>query len=142
MKAFEIIKEENERLAALRSSESSFPVVYIRDMVSECMRENLGIERSKERLENGITDISFYLSVIDKIHYDNSEMTYFAYSLKGILTLAKATLLCALNRKESRGAHYRSDYPEKNDDFSYATLISYDDGSFSVSLDKENAYEN
>ena len=58
------------------------------------------------------------------------------------MILARAVLSCAEYRKESRGAHYRSDYPEKNDDFSYATLISYDDGSFSVSLDKENAYEN
>ena len=137
----DVIKEENERLAALRSSESSFPVVYIRDMVSECMKENLGIERCEERLENGITDISFYLSVIDKIHYDNSEMTYFAYSLKGILTLAKATLLCALNRKESRGAHIRSDYPDSSDEYGAATIISYYNGEYRVTLDSEGKYE-
>jgi succinate dehydrogenase / fumarate reductase flavoprotein subunit len=105
------------------------------------MKENLGIERCEERLENGITDISFYLSVIDKIHYDNSEMTYFAYSLKGILTLAKATLLCALNRKESRGAHIRSDYPDASGEYGAATVISYDNGEYRVTLDSEGKYE-
>ena len=40
--------------------------------------------------------------------------------------LAKAMLMCALNRKESRGAHYRSDYPETNDEYRKTTVAYYD----------------
>ena len=69
-------------------------------------------------------------------------MPYFNYSLTGILNLARATLECALARKESRGAHCRCDYPDTDRRYACATLISCSDGRCDVRLDKEGAYEN
>ena len=63
-------------------------------------------------------------------------MLYTNYSLPGILALAKATLLCAQHRRESRGAHVRSDYPVSRDSFAFASVISYNDGDCSVWLDE------
>lgn len=135
------IEEAAEKLSSLKSSKSPYPVKYIRDMLAETMRENLGIVRSAEKLQKGIDDVSFYLSVADKIRYDNSELAYFGYSLPGILTLAKATLICAQSRKESRGAHYRSDHPASEDEYKAATIISYDNGAYHTYLDTEGNYE-
>ncbi len=135
------LKEAKEKLRSLKGSKSPYPVKYIRDMLAETMQENLGIVRSVDKLRKGIDDVTFYLSVVDKIRFDNSEMPYFGYSLKGILTLAKATLLCAQSRQESRGAHYRSDYPTASDAYKAATIIRYDDGAFSTYLDTEGKYE-
>ena len=134
--------EAAEKLSFLRGSQSPYPVKYIRDMLAETMREHLGIVRNAEKLKKGIDDVSFYLSVADKIHYDRSELVYFGYSLSGILTLAKATLICALSRDESRGAHFRSDYPAANDDKKAATIITYGNGSYQTYLDTEGNYEN
>ena len=134
--------EAAEKLSFLRGSQSPYPVKYIRDMLAETMREHLGIVRNAEKLKKGIDDVSFYLSVADKIHYDRSELVYFGYSLSGILTLAKATLICALSRDESRGAHFRSDYPAANDDKKAATIITYGNGSYQTYLDTEGKYEN
>ena len=69
-------------------------------------------------------------------------LPYELYSLKGILTLAKAALTCAKERRESRGAHYREDYPDMREACQAATIISYDEGGFRVWFDKERAYEN
>lgn len=135
------LNEAKEKLRLLQGSQSPYPVKYIRDMLAETMRENLGIVRDADKLRQGIDDVSFYLSVADKIRFDNSEMAYFGYSLKGILTLAKATLLCAQSRQESRGAHYRSDYPTSSDAYKAATIIRYDNGTFSTYLDTEGKYE-
>lgn len=135
------LNEAKEKLRSLQGSQSPYPVKYIRDMLAETMRENLGIVRDADKLQQGIDDVSFYLSVADKIRFDNSEMAYFGYSLKGILTLAKATLLCAQSRQESRGAHYRSDYPTSLDAYKAATIIRYDNGTFSTYLDTEGKYE-
>ena len=135
------IAEAAETLRSLKGSKSLYPVKYIRDMLSETMRDCLGIVRSAEKLRQGIDDVSFYLSAADKIHYDSSELAYFGYSLKGILTLAKATLICAESRDESRGAHYRSDHPALKDDHEAATIISYDNGDYHAYLDTEGKYE-
>ena len=135
------IAEAAEKLRFLKGSKSQYPVKYLRDMLAETMKENLGIVRSAEKLQNGIDDVTFYLSVADKIRYDSSELAYFGYSLSGILTLAKATLICAQSRKESRGAHYRSDHPDSKDDYQAATIIRYDNGEYHTYLDTEGKYE-
>ena len=135
------VKEASDKLHSMRESKSTYPVMYIRDMLAESMQENLGIVRSAEKLDKGLDDVSFYLSVADKIHYDSSELAYFGYSLPGILTLAKATLICAKSRQESRGAHYRSDYPDTKEEWKAATIISYDNGAYRTYLDKEGKYE-
>ena len=134
-------EKENSALKSKMNTKSSFPVMYIRDMLAGTMCSKLGIVRDKNTLDDALRDIDFYLSVAEKINYDPGVMTYFNYSLTGILTLSKAIVTCAVSRRESRGAHYRSDYPESRDELCYPTIISYDDGGFNVRLDKENEYE-
>ena len=137
----ETAEKENAALKSRSNTKSNFPVMYIRDMLAETMRAKLGIVRDKKTLDDAISDINYYLSVAEKISYDPSVMTYFNYSLTGILTLSKAIVTCAEIRKESRGAHYRSDHPESRDELCYPTIISYNNGGFDVRLDKEHEYE-
>jgi len=122
--------------------QSPFPVMYMRDMLAETMQKHLGIVRSEDNLAQGLNDIDYDLSIAERIHYDSSVMPYFNYSLTAILTLARATVTCALERRESRGAHYRSDFPKTDEALGFATIIAYNGGKYSVRLDKERAYEN
>ena len=135
------IAREQNRLAATFDSQSSFPVTYMRDMLADVMNEHMGIIRTEEGLAEGIESVEYYQSIADRIHYDPSVSAYANYSLAGILAAAHASLSCALARKESRGAHYRSDAPQSRDDYAYATLVSYDDGTYHTWLDREQAYE-
>ena len=135
------IKIENEKLAERRKSESTFPVMYVRGLLADTVNSTLGIVREKSALENGINSIDYYLSIAGKINYDRSELEYFGYSLEGILNLAKATLVAAESRKESRGAHLRSDYPERSDDYKASTIVSLKDGRISTRLINEDDYE-
>ena len=56
------------------------------------------------------------------------------------LNLAEAMLLSASFRKESRGAHYRSDYPDRDGDFKCAVLARLSDGRINISrkIDQKN----
>lgn len=136
------LAKEHELLRRKRDTRSAFPVMYIRDMLAETMQKNLGIVRDEARLMAGLYDVDYYLSIADRIRCDSSVMPYYNYSLTGILTLAKAVLVCAYSRTESRGAHWRSDYPERDPAFGDATVIAFDEGRYTVRRDKERAYEN
>ena len=135
------IEYEREQLRQMLDSKSTFAVMHLRDMLADTMREKMGIVRTEESLEKGLADVDYYLSVADRIRYDASVSAYTNYSLTGILTLARAVLTCAKARKESRGAHYRSDHPYISEDFAQATLISYGQGEYIVKPDKERIYE-
>jgi succinate dehydrogenase / fumarate reductase flavoprotein subunit len=135
------VEQQNKSLRKVQDSSSPFPVMYIRDMLAETMKKHLGIVRTAESLSKGIEDIEYDLSVSEKIKYDGSVSAYSNYSLKGILTLARAVVSCAVERKESRGAHYRSDFPSMSDEYAAPTLVSYDDGEYNVKFDKEELYE-
>ncbi len=136
------LEEEQAALAGRIDADSPFPVTYIRDMLADTMRSDLGIVREEKSLEKGIQDIDYLLSVAEHIRYDGSVSAYFNYSLPAILTVGRATLACALSRRESRGAHFRSDHPEQDEHFAHATLISYDGGAYRTELDREDKYEN
>lgn len=46
------------------------------------------------------------------------------WELDNLLALATAICAAALHRKESRGAHFRDDFPERTDEFNYHTLVT------------------
>ena len=137
----EYIQREQQKLQDSMKTESKFPVMYIRNMVEESMWNLLGIVRDEKTLDRGIDELTYYIDIASKVHYDSTVLPYFNYSLEGILTLAKATLVSARSRKESRGAHFRSDFPETKDEYKAATIISYDGGEYNVRLDLQGQYE-
>ena len=46
------------------------------------------------------------------------------WELENLLTISMVITQSALRRKESRGAHYREDFPERKGEFNYHTLAS------------------
>ena len=137
----EYIQTEEEKIIRDFSSESKFPVMYIRDMAAEIMNTELGIVRDGDSLRKGISGLDYYIDIASRIRYDSSVLEYFNYSLPAILNLAKATMLSALERKESRGAHIRSDYPEASDEYAAGSLIMYNGGQFDITYDREGRFE-
>ena len=135
------LTDEQEKLKTLVSEKSPFPVTYLRDMLAETMQKNLGIVREESALDAGLEDVEYYLSVSEKIRHDSSVYLYANYSLRAIIVLARAVLTCAKERRESRGAHYRSDHPESDEAFRAASIISYENGGYRVRQDRECAYE-
>ncbi len=76
----------------------------VEEDIASILRESLGIFREEESLKKALEELV-------KLEDESMETTRRRRYL-----LAKAALMCALNRRESRGAHTRLDYPERDDD--------------------------
>ena len=86
--------------------------------IKEIMWNNVGLERNEERLKNSLIEMeNLEYQLLD---YQNSRY------LLDIIYLAKGIILSAKNRKESRGTHYRSDYPDEKESYKGHTKIYND----------------
>ncbi len=75
------------------------------------------------------------LRLADAATWTNQSLSY-TRALGDMLTLADAIALGALTRKESRGAHYRTDYPERDDaNFMKTTLAKYNPADRSTTIE-------
>ena len=133
------IAEQEEAMAKSLQSKSRFSAVYIRREIAKLMNDCLGITRTEEKLLEGIHSVDYYLSISEKLIYDPDVSVYVGYSIRPMLLLARAILTSALARKETRGAHIRSDYPQRSDAYACCSVCQYANGEHLVSLAKEVA---
>ena len=82
------------------------------------MWENAGIFRDEKSLLAALNDISEITLKFNREYkcYNKDE-----YELRNMLITARAIVICALNRKESRGAHYRVDFPQTLEEAHHST---------------------
>jgi L-aspartate oxidase len=80
-----------------------------------------GIERSGEGLEKGLTELARLSPAFETSHSRNSREGFEADNMYQVISLI---VRCALARRESRGCHFRSDYPHKDARFRKHSRIS------------------
>jgi succinate dehydrogenase flavoprotein subunit len=114
----------------------------LREQLADTMYENAGIFRNAERLDQCKADVQelrerykdgMGVVIQDKSRTFNSDLIQ-ALELGSMIEMADCLVTGAIARTESRGAHSRLDYPERDDEnWLRHTLTSYDDGA--VALD-------
>ncbi len=92
--------------------------------IRELMWEYLGIIRDEKGIKKAIKEISEIKNKYETIKFTKNYSEYF--KLRNILFVSQAVALSALERTESRGAHYRSDYPKENNKWKKAIIITKD----------------
>ena len=82
------------------------------------MWKDCGVIKNEESLKNGLKKIKGLkdsLKELDiRIEYNNNKDLANSFDIEASIICAEATIISAIERKESRGAHQRSDYPTTN----------------------------
>ena len=121
-----------EHIENLRSATGSERVADIRAELQESMDADMQVFRDEDSIRRALAKIEELrgryenVSVQDKGHRFNLDLLE-GMELGYLLDIAEAMTLAALGRKESRGGHYREDYPDRDDENFMAHTMIYRD---------------
>ncbi|MEV7117736.1 succinate dehydrogenase flavoprotein subunit [Kitasatospora griseola] len=128
----------------LRESTGTESVAQIRKELQESMDTNVSVYRTGKTLQQAVEDVAALkerfknVSIQDKGSRYNTDLLE-AIELGNLLDLAEVLVVSALAREESRGGHYREDFPTRDDVKFMQHTMAYrevaEDGSTSIRLD-------
>ena len=137
------LAKEEARLKSFMNNGGSENAYEIRTRMQEIMTTKIGIFRRGSDMEEAVKELedlykrSFNVPVKDIVG-PNPELVY-AYRTQKMLRVALTVACGALNRKESRGAHYREDYSRRDDvNWLNRTIATWKEGDTLPTLSYQN----
>lgn len=122
-------KQQTEKYAQITKMDGSENPYVIHKELGQWMTDNMTVVRHNNKLEQTIGKIKELkeryknINVSDTSSWNNSAAS-FTRQLWNMLELSEAMTLGALMRNESRGAHYKPDFPERDDENFLKTTIA------------------
>ncbi|MFB3850591.1 MAG: succinate dehydrogenase/fumarate reductase flavoprotein subunit [Acidobacteriota bacterium] len=136
-KSFE--EEERKIFDHLINKEGSENPYHIKKELRKTMDETAGVYREGNLLQKGLTRVRELKEQFKKIKIEDKSKIYNsnlinALETENLLDLAEILLMAAIERKESRGGHARTDFPKRDDDnFLKHTLVKLNNGKPEIS---------
>ncbi len=135
----EAVFEIRQDLQSLVMREEGELMSRVRIEMNALMDEKAGVFRNENDLQEALVEIRDLRQRFKKAALGETDERFNyalirALELKNMLDVAEVIVLGALHRQESRGAHWREDYPERNDDdYLSHTLVAKEDDELKVS---------
>ncbi|MFZ5555847.1 MAG: L-aspartate oxidase [Pseudomonadota bacterium] len=110
----------------------------IRERLYDVMWDDAGILRTAERLQRAQAALPELDARLDAAGVPDGDLAYNPtwhdwLNLKSLVMVSQAVAAAAQARENSRGAHYREDYPDAGDlEASYFTCVTWKDGRFGI----------
>jgi succinate dehydrogenase / fumarate reductase, flavoprotein subunit len=121
-----------QEIKVLLDQPGEMRIAQLRQQVQDCMTQYCGVFRSEALILEGLGQLQELKNRYKSIRLDdkgtqwNTEILE-ALELRSLMIVGEIIMTSALHRKESRGAHCREDYPDRNDtEFLQHTLALYD----------------
>ena len=108
-------------LNILNESSSGFEVSTVKKELQEVMQNYFGVFRRGDYMEKGVAALNDIREKIENLHLKDKSAAFNtnrveAIELQNLFEVAEATAISSLQRTESRGAHAREDYPDRDDE--------------------------
>ena len=114
------LSEGKQQIQALLEQSGQYRIGSVRDAFQDCMTQHCGVFRTEELMREGLTKLQQLQEQYSQIYLDdkgtcwNTEIIE-ALELRSLIVVGQLILTSALNRQESRGAHFREDYSQRDD---------------------------
>ncbi|MEN2765642.1 succinate dehydrogenase flavoprotein subunit [Ornithinibacillus xuwenensis] len=123
------VKEEEEKFEAMMNMNGEENAYQIHQELGEWMTDNVTVVRENAKLLKTDEKIQELLQRFENININdtsrwNNQGVMFTRQLKNMLHLARVITIGAYNRNESRGAHYKPEFPERNDEEWLKTTVA------------------
>jgi succinate dehydrogenase / fumarate reductase, flavoprotein subunit len=114
------LQEAKAQLQGLLDHPGEYRINQVRQEFQDCMTQYCGVFRTAEIMQTGLQKLGEIKQKAERVRLDdrgkswNTELIE-AMELKSLLLVGEVILTSALNRKESRGSHYREDFEQRDD---------------------------
>jgi succinate dehydrogenase / fumarate reductase flavoprotein subunit len=125
------VKQEEEKWNNILSLDGKENAYVLHKELGEWMTDNVTVVRHNDKLLKTDEKIQELIERFDQININDTakwsnQGAAFTRQLKNMLQLSRVVTLGAYNRNESRGAHYKPEFPDRNDeDFLKTTMAKY-----------------
>ncbi|MGJ8515225.1 succinate dehydrogenase flavoprotein subunit [Carnimonas bestiolae] len=115
------VEQALKRLNRWNESTDGESVPELKRELQSIMQNNFGVFRKEENMQKGLDQLDAMRERIANAYLPDKSTTFNtarveALELDNLFEVAEATAFAALNRRESRGAHSRPDYPDRDDE--------------------------
>jgi len=135
-------EREFAELGRLEAADGEMTPEAFLDELGELLWRDAGIIRDDAGLREALSELAALREQIGDLRIDGDRTTRsfeLAVDLGFSLAVAEAMLRTALERTESRGAHYRADYPEPDEMFRENLVVS--DGKYGMAIRRRSIRE-
>ncbi|SFC56204.1 succinate dehydrogenase subunit A [Bacillus sp. OV322] len=125
------VKEQEEKWNGIMSLNGTENAYILHKELGEWMTNNVTVVRYNDKLQATDDKILELMERFENININDTakwsnQGASFTRQLQNMMQLARVITIGALNRNESRGAHYKPDFPERNDEeFLKTTMANF-----------------
>lgn len=128
IKEYDLFIKDKEQIKDIFDLPNKINFYNVKENLGKLFYKDVGLFREVKKLNEILVEIEDIddelklMGIADKSKIYNTNLKEFL-EFKNIIELSKTIILSALNRKESRGAHYRIDFQDENENYSKDTII-------------------